>query len=247
MKPSSGHRTDNLVCKWHLIPWHIRCVGRILPPKKTTLDPAQQGQFLRNLHNLGMEWMEWPHSNANLNFLNAWFISLAVLGEQHNKHNKHNHAGWLAKKLVEEWDATPQQCMTSMERRRQTVVAVHGSSELQRELFVKWIVKLPKFLNSSGLNHLTHQKKSQQNKPLDVEYFSLVRHSALQLIPQIHAPFQMEHNLKDTKSLSEAIRLITKQHWGQQRNHPTQISLFVVPSLSYLFTDLRRCTRRRTE
>lgn len=82
----------NLVCKWHLIPWHIRCVGRILPPKKTTLNPAQQGQFLRSLHNLGMEWMEWPPSNPNLNFLNAWFISLAVLGEQHNKHN---HAGWL--------------------------------------------------------------------------------------------------------------------------------------------------------
>jgi len=78
------------------------------------------------LQNVGVERMEWPAKSPDLNPIEYLWDQLG-----HVVHVGVTNTTTLAdlpRLLVEEWNAIPQQCVTSMRRRSQAVVAAYGSS-----------------------------------------------------------------------------------------------------------------------
>uniref|UniRef100_A0A4W6FSW7 Tc1-like transposase DDE domain-containing protein n=1 Tax=Lates calcarifer TaxID=8187 RepID=A0A4W6FSW7_LATCA len=92
--------------------------------------PHRAGFIRDYLQNLGVQMMEWPASNPDLNPIEHMWDQLgqAVRVRVSNTTTLAD----LRQMLVEEWDAVPQQCVnrlvTSLRRRCQAVVAVYGSS-----------------------------------------------------------------------------------------------------------------------
>ena len=92
--------------------------------------PHRAGFIRDYLQNVGVERMEWPASSPDLNPIEHLWDQLgrAVRARVTNT----TMLADLRQMLVKERDAIPQQCVTrlvtSMRRRCQAVVAVHGSS-----------------------------------------------------------------------------------------------------------------------
>ena len=85
---------------------------------------TQQG-FLET-QNLGVERMERPASSPDLNPTEHLWDQLGFA--VHGRLTSTTTLADLRQMLVEEWYAIPQQCVTSMRRRRHTFVATYGSS-----------------------------------------------------------------------------------------------------------------------
>ncbi|KAL7854203.1 hypothetical protein AOLI_G00210470 [Acnodon oligacanthus] len=92
--------------------------------------PHRAGFIGDYLQNSGVERMEWPASNPDLNPIEHLWNQLGRA--VHARVTNTTTLADLQQMLVEEWEAIPQQCVTSlvtsMRRRCQAVVAVCGYS-----------------------------------------------------------------------------------------------------------------------
>lgn len=191
--------------------------GMLVFARETTVNSTQPG-FQRNLHYSGMEW---PPSTPDLHFLNAWFISLAglpVQGEWHNKHK--NVVLWksrLRNEMLSLGNAWP--AWRGVAEISWLCALLLNGRETPLCSMNRWIA-----VNSK---HIGPQKKKKKKSQQHKGYFLSVQHSAQANL----------RNVKDTKSLCEALRCV-KDSWRRTRHSTEQKWL-----LTSQFTRAIACSR----